>query len=355
MRLFQANDGTVRFAVAAQGVKPNASGETYSLWFSKKDGGAQLLGDVKDPVGEKGELTSAGPSNDDVDEFPQWFTEYDSILVTLDGKNAKEPGKVILSGDLPSSSVTGAAHRRPQPDDRPDVAARRAAARRGPASRRRRRHAGRQRPQRRPRRPAAARAGVARRLHPRLHRPRGGGDDRRGGRDAAGRAGAGRDPLDRDRARAGRAGDRPQRARAELPDGGWVALEAVIDDALADHGVLVCSGSLPPGAPENGYALLVARARDAGQRSVVDAAGPALAAALHALSRRGRAQPRRGRRRALRARRRGRRRRPGREAPRQPAALELVRRGAEAAVVTAAAAGAPSCGTTSRCGSTRRA
>ena len=103
MRLFQANDGTVRFAIAAQGVAPNESGETYSLWFRKKDGGAQLLGDVKDPVGEKGELTSAGPGNDDVDEFPQWFAEYDTILVTLDGKGAKEPGKVILSGDLPSA------------------------------------------------------------------------------------------------------------------------------------------------------------------------------------------------------------------------------------------------------------
>jgi hypothetical protein len=104
MRLFQANDGTVRFAIAAQGVTPNAAGETYSLWFRKSDGSAQLLGDVKDPVGEKGELTSAGPSNDDVDKFPQWFATYDTILVTLDGKNAKEPGKVILSGDLPSTS-----------------------------------------------------------------------------------------------------------------------------------------------------------------------------------------------------------------------------------------------------------
>ena len=105
MRLFQANDGTVRFAIAAQGVPPNASGETYSLWFRKDGGGAQLLGDVKDPVGEKGELTSAGPSNDDVDAFPRWFAEYDTILVTRDGKGAKEPGKVILSGDLPSAST----------------------------------------------------------------------------------------------------------------------------------------------------------------------------------------------------------------------------------------------------------
>jgi hypothetical protein len=103
MRLFAANDGTVRFAVAAQGVAPNKAGETYSLWLRKNGGGAQLLGDVKDPVGTSGELTSAGPSNADVDRFPQWFAEYDTILVTLDGKGAKKPGKVILSGDLPNA------------------------------------------------------------------------------------------------------------------------------------------------------------------------------------------------------------------------------------------------------------
>ena len=61
MRLFQANDGTVRFAIAAQGVAPNTAGETYSLWFRKNDGAAQLLGDVKDPVGENGELTVGRP------------------------------------------------------------------------------------------------------------------------------------------------------------------------------------------------------------------------------------------------------------------------------------------------------
>jgi 1-phosphofructokinase family hexose kinase len=62
----------------------------------------------------------------------------------------------------------------------------------------------------------------------------------------------------------------------------WVALEGVIDDGLADHDVLVCSGSLPPGAPEDGYGRLVARARDAGKRAIVDANGPVLAAALAA-------------------------------------------------------------------------
>lgn len=107
MRLFQANDGTVRFALAAQGVAPNKGSERYSLWFGKKDGAARLLGDVKDPVGSSGELTSAGPGNDDVDEFPQWFATYDTILVTQDDEGAKEPGKVILSGDLPHAAESG--------------------------------------------------------------------------------------------------------------------------------------------------------------------------------------------------------------------------------------------------------
>jgi 1-phosphofructokinase len=120
----------------------------------------------------------------------------------------------------------------------------------------------------------------------------------------------------------------------------WVALEAVIDDALPDHGVLVCSGSLPPGAPVDGYGRLAARARDAGVRAVVDAGGPVLAAALQARPDvvtpnlaeaegvlHGRADE------AVEA-----------AADARPRALAaaraLVQRGARAAVVTAAAAGA---------------
>jgi hypothetical protein len=107
MRLFQANDGSVRFALAAQDVEPNKTGQTYSLWFSTKDGKSQLLGDVKDAVKDNGQLMSAGPGNEDVEEFPSWFQTYDSVLVTLDPKGAKKPGTVILKGDLPASASTG--------------------------------------------------------------------------------------------------------------------------------------------------------------------------------------------------------------------------------------------------------
>jgi 6-phosphofructokinase 2 len=43
---------------------------------------------------------------------------------------------------------------------------------------------------------------------------------------------------------------------------------------------VVCSGSLPPGAPENVYARLARDAKQAGARFVVDSSGPALRAAL---------------------------------------------------------------------------
>ena len=62
----------------------------------------------------------------------------------------------------------------------------------------------------------------------------------------------------------------------------WRAFEAAVAGALDDHGVLVCSGSVPPGSPEDAYARLAALAAGAGRRCVVDAAGGTLARALAA-------------------------------------------------------------------------
>ncbi|HEX5616803.1 MAG TPA: PfkB family carbohydrate kinase [Solirubrobacteraceae bacterium] len=65
-----------------------------------------------------------------------------------------------------------------------------------------------------------------------------------------------------------------------LADEDWMAYEAAVGAALDDHGVLVCSGSLPPEAPEDGYGRLVRRAHANACPAVVDANGPALRAAL---------------------------------------------------------------------------
>ena len=105
MRLFKANDDTVRFALAAQDVEPNKGKATYSIWFTRKDGPARRLGVAQNPVGSDRTLTTAGPRNEDVSKFPQWFASYDSVIVSLDSSpTAKKPGTVILSGDLPHAS-----------------------------------------------------------------------------------------------------------------------------------------------------------------------------------------------------------------------------------------------------------
>jgi 1-phosphofructokinase family hexose kinase len=60
----------------------------------------------------------------------------------------------------------------------------------------------------------------------------------------------------------------------------WERYEAAVAAGLEVHGVLVCSGSLPPGAPDDAYGRLAALAAGAGATALVDAGGPALAAAL---------------------------------------------------------------------------
>jgi Sigma-70, region 4 len=105
LRLFRANDDTVRFALAAQDVPPNTGKDTYSIWFTKKNGAARRLGVAQSQVGKDGTLTTAGPRNEDVEKFPEWFASYDSVLVTLDASaSASKPGKVVLSGNLPHAS-----------------------------------------------------------------------------------------------------------------------------------------------------------------------------------------------------------------------------------------------------------
>jgi 1-phosphofructokinase family hexose kinase len=67
-----------------------------------------------------------------------------------------------------------------------------------------------------------------------------------------------------------------------LAPGEWDRYERVIAGVLAGERVLVCTGALPPGAPENAFARLVGLADSLGVVSVVDASGPQLAAAVAA-------------------------------------------------------------------------
>jgi 1-phosphofructokinase family hexose kinase len=68
-----------------------------------------------------------------------------------------------------------------------------------------------------------------------------------------------------------------------LAPGDWERFEAEVRERLAGERVLACSGSLPPGAPEDAYARLAALAASARVVAIVDvAAGTQLGAALEA-------------------------------------------------------------------------
>ena len=62
----------------------------------------------------------------------------------------------------------------------------------------------------------------------------------------------------------------------------WKTYEGTVAGHLAGHGFLVCIGSTPPGCPPDAYRRLVRAARTAGVGTLVDAAGDPLAAALDA-------------------------------------------------------------------------
>jgi 1-phosphofructokinase family hexose kinase len=70
----------------------------------------------------------------------------------------------------------------------------------------------------------------------------------------------------------------------QIPAEAWLAYEQTIADELSTgaHRTLVCSGSLPPGVPDDGYGRLSAIGHRAGVRVVVDAARAALAGTLDA-------------------------------------------------------------------------
>ena len=60
----------------------------------------------------------------------------------------------------------------------------------------------------------------------------------------------------------------------------WGRFEDAVARRAGAHGVLACSGSLPPGAPDDAYARLATRAREAGALAIVDVGGRHLAAAV---------------------------------------------------------------------------
>jgi len=69
---------------------------------------------------------------------------------------------------------------------------------------------------------------------------------------------------------------------APIPAKAWTDLARALEARFSSGGWLTISGSLPPGAPEDGYRLLVAAARATGMHTALDAEGDRLRRALEA-------------------------------------------------------------------------
>ncbi len=69
-------------------------------------------------------------------------------------------------------------------------------------------------------------------------------------------------------------------AGPQLSQSAWRRCQGAIISGPHRPKYIVCSGSLPPGAPENAYARVARRGKKAGIRLVIDSSGPALRAAL---------------------------------------------------------------------------
>jgi hypothetical protein len=105
MRLLRANDGTVRFGIAAEKVPPNGKSDSYAVWFTRKGAKPRRLGFAQNAVGQDGVLTTAGPQRSDEADFPKWFATYQKVLVTKEtSAKAKKPGPTILQGTLPAGA-----------------------------------------------------------------------------------------------------------------------------------------------------------------------------------------------------------------------------------------------------------
>jgi 1-phosphofructokinase len=62
----------------------------------------------------------------------------------------------------------------------------------------------------------------------------------------------------------------------------WEAFQRVVFEELRGHDLLLCTGSVPPGVPCDGYARFARQARHNGSRCVVDAGGDTLGATVEA-------------------------------------------------------------------------
>ncbi len=90
------------FALQGRDLPPSSEQATYAVWLTKPGGKARRLG-FTGPVGEDGVLGIQGPSDKDLQAFPQLYATYGKVVVSRESsQDAKRPTNTVLAGRLPA-------------------------------------------------------------------------------------------------------------------------------------------------------------------------------------------------------------------------------------------------------------
>ena len=90
------------FALQGQNLPPSSDTAAYAVWLTGPGDKARRLG-FTSPVGADGALGIQGPSDKDLQAFPQLYATYEKVVVSRESaEDAKRPTEVVLAGKLPA-------------------------------------------------------------------------------------------------------------------------------------------------------------------------------------------------------------------------------------------------------------
>jgi hypothetical protein len=90
------------FALQGQDLQPSSEQAAYAVWMTGPGDKARRLG-FTDPVGEDGALGIQGPSEKDLQRFPQLYATYEKVVVSQERtEDARRPTNIVLAGRLPA-------------------------------------------------------------------------------------------------------------------------------------------------------------------------------------------------------------------------------------------------------------
>jgi hypothetical protein len=90
------------FALQGEKLPPSREQAAYAVWLTGPGDKARRLG-FTNPVGDDGALGIQGPSETDLQAFPQLYATYEKVVVSQERtEDSKRPTNVVLAGRLPA-------------------------------------------------------------------------------------------------------------------------------------------------------------------------------------------------------------------------------------------------------------